>query len=201
MTGRRALILAGSGMVSGVAEALVQDGWQVVLPSRRYRPIAVPEAKQGIAALRALRPRGHRPNGNGNGRKAGRALWVEAHWDRPRELSTKTQAALGGAADLMVAWVHEQYRRSVMGACERLLVPGAPVVEVRGAGGPPIEPEPLLAAHPTQLVMVGSLSEVDDSRPLSHTELTDAILGAVNRAVEGRAASLHQVGQSRPLVR
>lgn len=204
MTGRRALILAGTGMLSGVAEALVEDGWHVVLPSRRYSPIAVPEPKQGMAALRALRPRGHRPTGNGNGnggRKAGRALWVEAHWDRPRELSTKAQSALGGPADLMVAWIHEQYRRSVMGACERLLVPRAPVVEVRGVGGPPVEPEPLLAAHPTQLVMVGALSELDDSRPLSHAELTEAILGAVNRAVEGRAASLHQVGQSRPLVR
>ncbi|TVT24856.1 hypothetical protein FNH06_05475 [Amycolatopsis acidiphila] len=187
-------------MLSGPAEALVRDGWHVVLPCRRYSPIAVPEPKQGIAALKALRPRGHRPNGTG-GRKAGRALWVEAHWDRPRELSTKAGAALGGPADLMVAWVHEQYRRAVLGACEWLLAPGAPVVEVRGAGGPPVEPEPVLAAHPTQLIMVGALSELDDTRPLAHGELTGAILDAVHRAVEGRAASLHQVGQSRPLVR
>jgi hypothetical protein len=188
-------------MLSGVAEALVRDGWHVVLPCRRYRPIAVPEAKQGKAALKALRPRGHRPNGNAiGGPRAGRALWVEAQWDRPRELSTKAEAALGGPADLVVAWVHEQYRRAVLGACEWLLAPGAAVVEVRAAGGPPVEPEPVLAAHPTQLIVVGALSELDDSRPLSHGELTEAILGAVERAVEGRPASLHQVGQSRPLV-
>lgn len=202
MAGRRALILAGTGMLSGVAEALVRDGWHVVLPCRRYCPLVVPEARQGRAALKALRPRGHRPTANGTTKeRAGRALWVEAHWDRPRELSAKAGAALGERADLLVAWVHEQYRRSVLGACAGLLAPGAPVVEVRGAGGPPVEPEPVLAAHPTQLVMVGALSEIDDTRPLSHGELTAAVLHAVDRAVEGRPASLHQVGQSRPLVR
>lgn len=191
------MILAGTGMLSGVAEVLVGDGWHVVLPSRRYCPIAVPDVKQGRAALKALRPRGHRPTGH---RQAPRALWVEAHWDRPGELSAKAAAALGGPADLLVAWVHEQYRKPVLGACEGLLAPDAPVVEVRGAGGPPVEPEPVLAGHPTQLVMVGALSEVDDTRPLSHGELTDAVLHAVRRAVEGRPSSLHQVGQSRPLV-
>ncbi len=198
------MILAGTGMLSEVAETLVREGWHVVLPSRRYSPIAVPEPKQGVAALKALRPRGHRPTngtGTGGGRKPGRALWVESHWDRPRELAKKAEAALGGPADLMVAWVHEQYRRSVLGACERLLTPHAPVVEVRGAGGPPVEPEPLLTAHPTQLVMVGAVSELDNSRPLAHAELSGAILFAVNRAVEGRPTSLHQVGLSRPLVR
>ena len=203
MTGRRALILAGTGMLAGVAEELVRDGWHVVLPSRRYSPIAVSEPKQGLATLRALRPRGHRPDNGGNGRrgKPGRAIWVEAGWDQPRELATKAESALGGPADLLVAWVHEQYRRSAMGAVERLVAPEAPVVEVRGVGGPPAEPEPLLAAHPTQLVMVGAVSDQGGNRPLSHAEITEGVLGAVRRAVEGRAPSLHQVGQSRPLVR
>lgn len=198
MAGRRALILAGTGMLSGVAQTLVAEGWLVVLPSRRYCPLAVPESKQGVAALKALRPRGHRPTG---GRAPGRALWVQAHWDRPRELAAKAETALGGPADLLVAWVADEYRRAVLGACERLLVPRAPVVEVRGTGNPPSAPEPLLAAHPTQLVMVGAVSEVDYSRPLSHAEVTDAVQCAVKRAVEGHATSLHQVGQSRPLVR
>jgi NAD(P)-dependent dehydrogenase (short-subunit alcohol dehydrogenase family) len=201
MTGRKALILAGTGMLAGLAEALVREGWLVVLPCRRYSPIGTLPAqpKPGIAALRALRPRGHRPQGTP---QLGRALWVESHWDRPRELAAKADAALDGSADLLVAWIHEQYRRSVMGACERLLVPGAPVVEVRGVGGPPVEPEPLLAAHPTQLVMIGSISESGTgNRPLAHAEVTEGVLGAVCRAVEGRAASLHQVGPSRPLGR
>jgi NAD(P)-dependent dehydrogenase (short-subunit alcohol dehydrogenase family) len=198
MTGRKALILAGTGMLAGVVEALVREGWQVVLPCRRYSPIGT-QPKPGIAALRALRPRGHRPQATP---KAGRAIWVESYWDRPRELAAKADTALDGSADLLVAWVHEQYRRSVLGACERLLATGAPVVEVRGIGGPPVEPEPLLAAHPTQLVMIGSISETGSgNRPLAHAEVTEGVLGAVCRAVEGRAASLHQVGQSRPLVR
>ncbi|GAA5157131.1 MULTISPECIES: hypothetical protein [Amycolatopsis] len=196
MTGRRALILAGTGMLSEVAEALVRDGWQVVLPSRRYQPLSVPENRMGVAALKALRPRGHVPTQR---REPGRARWVEAHWDRPRELAAKAESALGGPADLLVAWVHEQYRRAVLGACERLLAPAAPVVEVRAVGGPEA-PEPLLAAHPTQLVLAGSLSGLPGNRPLSHTELSGAVLEAVSRAVEGRPASLHQVGQSRPLV-
>jgi hypothetical protein len=200
MTGRTALILAGTGMLAGVAEALVGEGWHVVLPCRRYHPMAVPEPKPGRAALRALWPRGHRPTANSTG-TGGRAIWVEAHWDRPRELATKAESALGGPADLMVAWVHEQYRRAVLGATERLLTPGAPVVEVRAAGGPPEEPEPVLVAHPTQLVMIGSLSGHGDDRPLQHIEVTEGVLGAVRRAIEGRPASLHQIGQSRPLVR
>ncbi|TVT07289.1 hypothetical protein FNH07_17085 [Amycolatopsis bartoniae] len=219
-------------MLTEVAETLVRDGWHVVLPCRRYRPLAVPEQRTpGVAALKSLRPRGHLPNGGipaggpagragaggggvdrfagrgstralagGFDRSAGRALWVEAEWTRPRDLAAKAGAALGGPADLVVAWVHEQYRRSVLGACEPLLAPLAPAVEVRTIGGPPEEPEPLLTAHPTQLVLVGTLSELHDNRPLSHTELTEAVLHAVTRAVEGRSASLHQVGQSRPLV-
>ncbi|MTD58569.1 hypothetical protein GKO32_32010 [Amycolatopsis sp. RM579] len=194
-------------MLSGVAETLVRQGWLVVLPCRRYHPIAVPEPKpepkQGVAAVKALRARGHRPTATAAAGcfETGRALWVEARWDRPRELAGKAETALRGPADLMVAWVHDQYRRSVLGACERLLAPGAPVVEVRQAGGPPIEPEPVLAAHPTQLVLVGTMSEIDDARPLCHTELANAIGGAVTRAVDGHATSLHQVGHSRPLVR
>ncbi|HVV10569.1 hypothetical protein [Amycolatopsis sp.] len=201
MAGGRALILAGTGMLPEVVEALVGDGWHVVLPSRRYSPIAVPGTKPGIAALAKLRPRGHRPTGGkANGKRRPRAIWVQAHWDRPRELAAKAEGVLGGPADLLVAWVHEQYRRSVLGACERLLAPGAPVVEVRGAGGPQTEAEPVLAAHPTQLVLVGAISELGGNRPLGHAEISDAVLDAVSRAAAGRPASLHQVGQSRPLV-
>ncbi|KAA9156050.1 hypothetical protein FPZ12_028625 [Amycolatopsis acidicola] len=186
-------------MLPEVVEALVAEGWHVVLPSRRYSPIAEPETKPGIAALRKLRPRGNRPTANGAKGRGPRAIWVEAHWDRPRELAGKAGSALGGPADLLVAWVHEQYRRSVLGACERLLAPGAPVVEVRGAGGPQDHPEPVLAAHPTQLVLVGAISEVGD-RPMGHAEVSQGVLEAVSRAAAGRPASLHQLGQSRPLV-
>src|SRR5690349_780650 len=98
MMGGRALILAGTGMLSEVAESLAREGWHVVLPSRRYSPIAVPEAKPGIAALEALRLPGHHPDTNGGGTRPGngaqgRAIWVEARWDRPRQLAKKAEAA------------------------------------------------------------------------------------------------------------
>src|SRR5206468_1933351 len=95
MAGRKALILAGTGMLAGVAEVLTQEGWHVVLPSRRYRPLEC-EVRPGAAALRSMRPPGHRPYRAGSGRSwgGGKALWVEAHWDRPRELAAKAEAEI-----------------------------------------------------------------------------------------------------------
>ncbi|WAL63398.1 hypothetical protein ORV05_20515 [Amycolatopsis cynarae] len=204
MTGRKALILAGTGMLASVAQALVRDGWTVVLPCRRYHPIAVPEPRQGLAARAALRPPGHRITGDGSG---GRAIWVEAHWDQPRELAEKAGSVLGGPADLLVAWVHEEFRGPVLAQVTRLLAPGCPVVEVRGTTGAaavPAElsdPRPALDQHPTQLVLIGSVSEHGGDRPLSHSEIAGGVLGAVRRAVDGRPPSLHRIGQTRPLVR
>lgn len=198
------LILAGTGMLSEVAEVLAREGWHVVLPSRRYSPIAVPETRPGVAALRALRPPGHvRQATGGSTDRQGRAIWVEASWDRPRELARKAEAALGGPADLLVAWVHDQYRRSVMGAIEKLLTEDAPVVEVRAveSGGLLVEPEPLLVTHPTQLVLLGTASENDPGRSLAHGEIAGGVMAAVRRAIEGHPTSLHQVGLTRPLVR
>lgn len=204
MTGGNALILAGTGLLAKVAESLVLQGWHVVLPSRRYRPISVAEAsretKPGIAALRALRPPGHTRQGGG---APGRAIWVEASWDRPHELAKKTAAALDGRADLLVAWVHGQYRRSVMRAVEPLLAVDAPVVEVRAAErfGASAEAEPSLAGHPTQIVLLGLVSEADSGRALPHSEATSGVLAAVHRALNGHPPSVHQIGRLRPMVR
>src|SRR5690606_40487810 len=97
---RRAVVLGGTGMLAGVASRLVDDGWLVVLPSRRYSPL--PDyAEPG----------------------SGRALWVQARWERPERLARDTANALGGKADLLVAWVHNEYRRSVLFAVEPLLAP------------------------------------------------------------------------------
>lgn len=216
MTGRKALILAGTGMLDTVEEALVRDGWTVVLPSRRYHPVAVPESSKGLAARAALRPKGHQPTGDGTGGDGtgtdgdgagGRAIWVEAHWDRPGELAEKAGSVLGGPSDLLVAWVHEEFRGPVLAEVSRLLAPGRPVVEVRGTTGAaavPAElddPRPALDGHPTQLVLIGAVSESGGDRPLSHGEISDGVLEAVRRAVEGRSTSLHRIGMARPLVR
>jgi len=202
MAGRRALILAGTGMLAGIAENLTRDGWHVVLPSRRYHPLDC-ETRPGAAALRALRRPGHRPTRPGALRpwSGGRAIWVEAHWDRPRELAAKAGSALRGPADLLVAWVHEEYRRSVMGAVESLLADDAPVVEVRNGSGEFAPPDPLLTQHPTQLVQLGTVSAYDAHRSLPHAEITEGVLDAVHRALAGAPTATHQVGQARPLVR
>ncbi|RZQ63016.1 hypothetical protein [Amycolatopsis suaedae] len=167
-------------MLAGVAETLTRDGWLVVLPSRRYSPLA-DEQNDG----------------------AGRAIWVEAQWERPRELAAKAEQALGGPADLLVAWVHDSYRRSVMEVVEPLLAPDAPVVEVRDANTTPATdppPDPLLARRPTQQVLLGTVSEVDEHRSLGHAEIAEGMLTAVHRAVEGKPSSIHQIGQRRPVL-
>ena len=201
MAGRKALILAGTGMLAELAEVLTHEGWHVVLPSRRYHPLDC-DKRPGVAALRSMRPPGHRPYRGGSGRSfgGGKAIWVEAHWDRPRELASKTEAALRGPADLLVAWIHEQYRRAVMGAVESLLADDAPVVEIRGGpGGDP--PDPLLPLHPTQVVQLGTVSAYDAHRSLAQAEIGEGVLDAVRRALDGHATSVHQVGQLRPLAR
>jgi hypothetical protein len=200
MEGRKALILAGTGLLNDVAEHLVGDGWRVVLPSRRPNPIATGEVRPGAAALRALRPRGHRPTTTAE--RPGRAIWVPAEWVRPRELAREAGMALGGPAELLVAWVHESYRRSVLGAVEHLLAPHAPVVEIRdGTGIGAGEDEPLLIQHPTQRVLLGPVSERDSQRSLGQAEMAEGVLEAVHRALDGHPPSLHQIGQPRPLVR
>ncbi|MDQ0381868.1 Rossmann-fold NAD(P)-binding domain-containing protein [Amycolatopsis thermophila] len=201
MAGRKALILAGTGMLAGVAQVLTREGWHVVLPSRRYRPLDC-EVRPGAAALRSLRSPGHRPVSlTGRSWGGGRAIWVEAHWDRPRELAAKAEMALHGPADLLVAWVHEQYRRSVLGAVETLLADDAPVVEVRNGPGGNEPPDPLLPLHPTQVVQLGTVSAYDAHRSLAEAEIAEGVLDAVRRALAGHATSTHQVGQLRPLVR
>lgn len=199
MVGRKALILAGTGMLSGVAEFLTHEGWYVVLPSRRYRPIAC-ESPTGIEARRSAHSSDRRPLTEGRKHGSGRAIWVEAQWDRPRGLAAKAEVALHGPADLLVTWVHEQYRRSVLGAVESLLRPGAPVVEVRTAGAA-VSLDALLTAHPTQQILVGPVSATDDRRSLGHAEITQGVLAAVGRALDGHAPSVHQLGRNRPVIR
>ncbi|PXY28854.1 hypothetical protein BA062_22100 [Prauserella flavalba] len=182
-------------MLSVVVEELALDGWRVVSPSRRYVPLP---ATDDAAVPPPRWSRGRRKDRVG----AGKAIWVEAHWDRPRELATKVEKALTAPAELLVAWVHESYRRSVLGVVEPLLTATAPVVEVRSLvdlAAVPDEPEPVLFGHPTQQVLLGSVSELAATRPLGHDEIWRGVLYAVERALEGRPSSLHQLGERRPV--
>lgn len=174
------MILGGTGMLAGCTATLVAEGWHVVVPSRRYSPI-----------------RADRPGGSG-----AQALWVETDWSDPRLLAKRAGRALGGPADLLVAWVHEQYRPAVLTAVAPLLRAGAPVVEVLGSGAAdPVSgcPEPELADHPAQQVVLGLIREGEATRWLNDEEVRDGVLAAVRRALAGRPPSVFQVGDAPPL--
>lgn len=201
---RRALVLGGTGMLSGCVSALVDAGWNVVLPSRRYAPIPAErsqaEPRPGMAAVAALGRPGHRPTASPAETRqgSGRALWVRADWSQPDVFAAKAGKALGGPADLLVAWVHGGDRETVLLAVAPLLAPGAPVVEVHGSSSakPSLGcPEPVLADHPTQQVVLGFVLTGDRPRWLNHQEISDGVLTAVHRAIEGRPSAVHQVGE------
>jgi NAD(P)-dependent dehydrogenase (short-subunit alcohol dehydrogenase family) len=175
---RRALVVGGTGMLSGVVAELVRDGWHVVVPSRRYAPIPL-----------------DLPESAGDDRQA---IWIEADWSMPRSFAERADKALGGRADLLVAWVHDAYREDVLAAITPLLARDAVVVEVRGgaAAAPHCgRPEPSLPEHETQLVVLGFVRDGEGTRWLTHREISEGVLDAVRRALADRPPATHQIGE------
>ncbi len=171
-----ALILAGAGMLSDVARALVGDGWHVVLPSRRYSPVPA----------------------EGDVPPSGRAVWVEAHWDQPGELARRVAKTVDGeAVDLLVTWLHDAYRTPVLEAVKPLLSPTAPAVEVRSMTDTATVPEQP-AGRPTQYVFLGDVSAFDDTRPLGQAEIVAGVRAAVEQALAGAPSARHDIGHRRP---
>ena len=171
-------MIAGTGMLAACTSRLVSEGWHVVLPSRRYAPIPAVPADAG-----------------------GRALWVAADWSDPSGLAVRAGRALGGPAELLVTWVRREHRGVLLSAVSYLLAPGAPVVEVHGSAAfDPVSgyPDPVLADHPTQQLVLGFVPVGRTSRRLSHEEITEGVLEAVDRALAGKAPGVHQVGEPRP---
>lgn len=184
MSERTALVLGGTGMLQGCAEELLERGWRVVLPCRRAKP------EMGQAARAAMRRRGHTPTGD--------SCWVAADWARADELAERVRAELDRPVDLLVAWVHASYREAVLKAVEPLLAPTAPVVEVHDIGAiNPTRgvPDPLLEGHPTQQVVLGFVRHSDRTRWLTHEEISEGVMQAVHRALEGKQSSVHQLGE------
>ncbi|MGH3951168.1 MAG: hypothetical protein ACRDSE_18970 [Pseudonocardiaceae bacterium] len=187
MPARRALILGGTGMLAGVTSWLVGDGWHVVVPSRRYSPIACDELESSGLSSPSRRP--------------GRALWVQARWERPQHLARDADKALGGKADLLVAWIHGGYRVPVLEAVAELLTDEAPIVEVHGEAVSDrlrALPEAAIPGHPTQSVVLGYVRDHGTTRWLSHREVVSGVLTAVRRALDDRPLTENQVGDLRP---
>ena len=174
---RRALVVGGTGMLSGVVAELVRDGWQVVVPSRRYAPIPL-----------------DLPESAGDPQ----AIWIEADWSMPESFAERADRALGGKAELLVAWVHDAYREDVLAAVAPLLAEDAVVVEVRGAAAAQPHsgrPEPSLPEHDTQLVVLGFVRDGEGTRWLTHREISEGVLDAVRRALADRPPATHQIGE------
>jgi NAD(P)-dependent dehydrogenase (short-subunit alcohol dehydrogenase family) len=174
---KRALVVGGTGMLSGCVAELVRDGWQVVVPSRRYAPIPADIAESADDP---------------------KALWVEADWAAPESFAERAGKALGGKAELLVAWVHDAYRAEVLAAIEPLLAGDAAVVEVLGSSA--AQPlggvaEPSLPGHETQLVVLGFVRDGESTRWLTHRETSEGVLDAVHRALAGRPPAVHQIGE------
>jgi len=163
-------------MLAGCTAALVADGWHVVVPSRRHAPIPANVPRQGPHP---------------------QALWVATDWSDPEVLADRAGRALGGPADLLVAWVHREYRVAVMKAVRPLLTPDAAVVEVHGSSH--LDPQPTLPDHPTQQVVLGLVGEGESTRWLNHKEISAGVLAAVRRALSGRHPGVFQVGEA-PLI-
>lgn len=172
------MVIGGTGMLSACASTLVDDGWHVILPSRRHAPI---------------------PTAAGNG-GTGRALWIAADWSDPAAFAERARRVLRGPVELLVAWVHREHRADVLRAVSPLLEPGAPVVEVHGSAAADAKggyPDPILADHPTQQVVLGYLPVGRTSRRLTHEEISDGVLVAVRRALAGGPPAVQQVGRPR----
>lgn len=214
MTIRRALIISGTGMLAECAADLVRAGWRVVLPSRRYLPIhltrdgepPVPDSSDTTQAAAASVAVGTGSAGRGSvgglvGPGAGgTAHWVGATWSEPAELAARSARALGGKADLLVAWLPTPVRAAVMQAVAPVLASDAAVVEVHNSGSAdPIGgcPEPVLAGHPTQQLVLGYRAEGERTRWLTHQEVVAGVLDAVRRAIDTKPPAVHQVGQFR----
>lgn len=166
-------------MLSACASVLVADGWHIVLPSRRYAPI---------------------PTLPSNG-SAGRALWVAADWSDPDSLAKRCRKALNGPVELLVSWVRREHRTALLSAVAPLLAPDAPVVEVHGSAAyDPVTgyPDPVLADHPTQQLVLGFVAVGQTSRRLNHEEISEGVLDAVDRALAGKPPGVYQVGEPRP---
>jgi NAD(P)-dependent dehydrogenase (short-subunit alcohol dehydrogenase family) len=173
------LVIGGTGMLAACTSVLVADGWQVVLPCRRYAPIPTVSV----------------------GSHAGRALWVAADWSDPVGLADRARRALGGPVELLVTWVRREHRQALLEAVAPLLAPDAPVVEVHGSAAfDPASgyPDPVLPNHPTQQLVLGFVPAGGTCRRLSHEEISEGVLDALDRALAGKPPGVYQVGEPRP---
>ncbi|MBM7775471.1 hypothetical protein JOD54_005675 [Actinokineospora baliensis] len=152
---RTALVMGGTGMLTGCAERLVANGWHVVLPCRHYAPLAA-DHHSGC----------------------GRATWVEVDWSKPQLLASRTARIIDNPAELLITWLPDDTLAPALRAVEPLLAPGAPVVEAHDRPSTTALPD-----HPTQHVVLSPVGYAGRTRRPSSAEITEGILRATRRAL------------------
>lgn len=153
-----ALVLGGTGMLSGAVRHLLGSGQPVVSVARRTG---------------ALPPHP-------------RLVEVAADWAQPARLAAAVRAVEDRRFDTALLWVHTEYRPSVYAALAPLLSKRARVVEVNGSAGrgPAADrlARELLGTPDRQLhrVLLGSRPDgAGGRRWLTHAEISRAALAAL----------------------
>ena len=175
----RALVIGGTGMLSGAVRGLAGLGWDLVVPSRN--PWRAP-------------PRGVR--------------WVRSEWGDPGALAEalRTTGSATGTShdpasfDLLVAWVHTPHREQVLTAVEPLLSKQAVAVEVWGsASRNPLTtlPTPVLDL-PTHQAVLGYQRHNGGTRWLTDGEVSEGVLAVARSALTGAPPRVHEVGTVNP---
>ncbi|WP_156756221.1 Rossmann-fold NAD(P)-binding domain-containing protein [Actinokineospora pegani] len=140
----RALVIGGTGLLSGVAVELAGRGWRVVLPSRRPDP--------GVASG---------------------VRWVSAGWSAPDpRLPARLATALGGPADLVVVWAHGGLHGPMADNILPLLADDAPIVELHSGVSCPVAEHPGHPKHRVLLGLVDYAGRTRRLSPAETTEAT-----------------------------
>lgn len=169
------LIIGGTGMLRPAVHELIDRGRRVVVASRRPEQAARPETGRG------------------------RFVPVIADWQDPETLIDSIVTATGGrSVTQVVVWVHSPYRTAVMGELEHVVTSDAIVVQVWGSAAE--DPRKVLATELVTLpgrsmrdVILGYAIEARASRWLTHTEISDGVLHALDRP-----GALQVIGQIDP---
>lgn len=174
-----ALVVGGTGMLTGVVGELVRDG----------RTTAVLARSRGALERLASRTA-----------PSGRVVPVPADYTDPGGLEEALRRAVRetGPFGVAVLWVRTAARQAAHEAVGRVLAPGALVVDIMGsaAADPSRAPEPVpgpFRAHPYRQVILGFTDDAAGTRWLDHAEICQGVLAAA-RAPE----RTHVVGRVRP---
>ncbi|RAJ60012.1 hypothetical protein K378_04709 [Streptomyces sp. Amel2xB2] len=178
-----ALVVGGTGMLAGVVRGLVRAG-------RRTAVVARSEARIRSVAAGTDDP--------------AKVLAVPADYTRPETLETALGQALtaGERFTAAVLWVHGSHRPVVHGLLADRLAPGALLVDVLGSAvldpsrGALRRPAYAVPGAAYRAAVLGFADGADGMRWLTHAEISDGVLAALEEGSEAPPARV--VGRVEP---